>query len=160
MREKGRSIRVTSFLKGLKTAWKGSKNMRKKTLAALVMALGILCVLVLPAGAEAAGYSDTRGHYAQEAIEAWSGYGVLKGYPGGIFRPDGAITRGELAVVLDRVMGYRNKAENTYSDLPEGKWYTDSILHLAGEGILTGDGDGRMDPNAPVTRQEIGRAHV
>ena len=154
MREKGCSIRVTSFLKGLKTAWKGSKNMRKKTLAALMMALGILCVLVLPAGAEAAGYSDTRGHYAQEAIEAWSGYGVLKGYPNGIFRPDGAITRGELAVVLDRVMGYRNKAENTYSDLPEGKWCADSILHLAGEGILTGDGDGRMDPNAPVTRQE------
>ena len=128
--------------------------MRKKTLAALTLVLGILCVLAFPAEAAEAGYPDAQGHYAEEAIAAWSGYGVLKGYPDGSFQPNGTITRAELATVLDRVMGYQNKAENTYSDLPDGKWCAESILHLAAAGVLQGNPDGTMTPNAPITRQE------
>lgn len=127
---------------------------KRKWLAGLALTWGIACLLPLSALAAETGYPDAEGHYAQNAIETWSGHGVLRGYPDGSFRPDGGITRGELAVVLDRVMGYQDGTENIYPDLPDGKWCTDSILRLARQGIFTGDERGRMKPDAPITRQE------
>ncbi len=127
---------------------------KRKLLVGLALLWGIVCTLPLSAGAAGAGYPDAEGHCAQNAIEVWSGHGVLRGYPDGSFRPDGGITRGELAVVLDRVMGYQDGVENIYPDLPDGKWCTDSILRLARQGIFTGDERGRMKPDAPITRQE------
>lgn len=100
------------------------------------------------------GYSDTAGHYAAGVIDTWSGYGVLKGYEDNTFRPDGTITRAELAAVLNRVMGYQDAAENTFADLPAERWYTDGLLRLAQQGIFGGDEDKKMNPEAPITRQE------
>ena len=127
--------------------------MKKERWAAVLLALGLVGAAV-PAEAAERNFSDTSGHYAGEVIGVWSGYEVLRGYPDGTFRPDGVITRGELAVVLDRVMGYRAAAENTFSDLPQGEWCTESILRLAAQGIFEGDEEGRMSPDAPITRQE------
>ena len=123
-------------------------------MTALVLVWTMACAASVSARAVEPGYPDARGHYAQKAIETWSGYGVLKGYPGGNFQPDRTISRAELAAVLDRVMGYQDGVENIYPDLPDGKWYTDSILRLARQGIFTGDERGRMKPDAPITRQE------
>ena len=152
----------------------------KRKWTALFLALSMVCALVLPvqaaqggslvrAASAAAvsapettpeavpageGYSDTAGHYAAGVIKTWSGYGVLKGYEDGAFRPDGTITRAELAAVLDRVMGYQDAAENTFADLPAERWYTACLLRLAEQGIFGGDGDKKMNPEAPITRQE------
>jgi hypothetical protein len=43
-------------------------------------------------------YSDISGHWASEAINKWSGYGVISGNQG-IFRPNASITRGEMACI-------------------------------------------------------------
>ena len=93
--------------------------MKKKILAAWILTLSMLCTVILPAQAAQAEYTDVKGHYAQKAIETWSDYGVLKGYPDGTFQPNGTVTRAEFAVVLDRIMGYRRIAENTFTDLSE-----------------------------------------
>ena len=98
--------------------------MKKKILAAWILTLSMLCTVILPAQAAQAEYTDVKGHYAQKAIETWSDYGVLKGYPDGTFQPNGTVTRAEFAVVLDRIMGYRRIAENTFTDLSEDQWYT------------------------------------
>lgn len=128
--------------------------MKKRILAAWVLTLSVLCNVVLPAqGAKVLHYLDIEGHYAQKDIETWSGYGVLKGYPDGTFQPNGTVTRAELAVVLDRIMGYRRIAENTFTDLPEEQWYTRPILRLVAEGVYTKKG-GLMEPDQPITRQE------
>lgn len=126
----------------------------KKRWTALVLTLSMVCALALPAHAAEKVYPDTTGHYAADAISAWSEYGVLEGYLDGSFRPDGKITRAEMATVLNRVMGYQNKAENTFTDLPQGQWYTDYLLRAAAEGVFKGNPDGTMKPNEPITRQE------
>ena len=133
---------------------KGERSMRKRKWTALVMALSLLGVLVFPVWAEETGYADVEGHYAQSAIEAWSGYGVLKGYPDGTFRPDDGITRAELAAVLDRIMGYQRVAEDRFVDLPNSPWCAEHLLHLAAEGIFQGDPSGAVRPGASITRQE------
>lgn len=102
-------------------------------------------------GTPGGAYSDLDGHWAQEAVERWSGYGVVQGSDGA-FRPNDSITRGELALILDRVMGYPQKAENTYDDLDE-TWYTDAVLRLSAAGVMEG-AQGHVRPQDAVTRQE------
>ena len=95
----------------------------KKLLAILLSAA--LLVSTLP-GAFAAGYDDTAGHWAQEQIDSFSQLGLIKGY-NGAFRPDDSITRGEMAVILDRMMDYQTAADNRFTDLDDN-FYTDAIL--------------------------------
>ena len=133
---------------------KDEEAVKRKLLTALILVWTVACAASVSAWAAEPGYPDAQGHYAQKAIETWSGYGVLKGYPDGSFQPDRTISRAELAAVLDRVMGYQNRGENIYPDLPEGRWYTENLLHMAGQGIFAGDEQGRMRPEALITRQE------
>lgn len=126
-----------------------------KRISSLFLALTLCLGLAVPASAaENAGYTDLEAHYAKAAVETWSGYDVLKGYPDGSFKPNDPVTRAEMAVVLDRVMGYQATAENTFSDVPDRAWYAQSVLHLVAEGIFQGRKAGQMMPNAPITRQE------
>ena len=117
------------------------------------LALALTLSLSAPAGAAEAdaSYSDTSGHWAEAAVGRWSAKGVIQG-DHGAFRPDDPLTRGELAAILDRVMGYRETGENTFSDLGEN-WYTNSILHLSAAGIMEGSG-GRVRPGDPLSRPE------
>jgi DNA-binding transcriptional ArsR family regulator len=64
----------------------------------------LLPVTAMPVfAAEAASYTDTGTHWASSAIDKWSGLGVLQGYDGK-FRPNDPITRGEMAVIIDRII--------------------------------------------------------
>lgn len=117
----------------------------------LALALILPSVPAVAVQADTPAYSDTAGHWAESAIQRWSDKGVLQG-DHGAFRPDDPLTRGELAAILDRVMGYRETEENTFSDLGEN-WYTNSILHLSAAGIMEGSG-GRVRPGDPLSRQE------
>ena len=87
-----------------------------KTLAA-----ALLCAAALT-GAASAAYTDTAGHWAEGAIDRWSGeYGILRGYEDGSFRPDDTITRGAFAGILDRFLRYQAEAApDTFSN-PEAQ---------------------------------------
>ena len=102
-------------------------------------------------GALAADFKDTENHWASQAIDIWSDNSVIMGHDGE-FRPDDTVTRGELAVILDRIMGYNDIAENEFSDLGDS-WYTDAVLKLVASGILLGD-NGEIRPEDSVTREE------
>ena len=90
-----------------------------------------LCTLLLTGAPSAqAAFQDTAGHWAQAAIDRMQGYQIVNGF-GGQFRPDDTITRGEMAVVLDHVMRYQNRADNYFSDLGQA-FYTDVRLCFRG----------------------------
>lgn len=46
---------------------------------------------------------DITGHWAEDSIRWCMEHGLMKGYPDGSFQPDKPVTRGELAVILDRL---------------------------------------------------------
>lgn len=128
--------------------------MKKRTLS-LLLAVAMAATLLVPAHATGTGFTDVSNrHYAREAIQFWSERGILSGYPDGTFRPGGSMTRAEMAAMLQNVMGYRDRAENVWTDLPQKAWYTDSILALASRGVLNGTGKGKMSPKTAITRQE------
>lgn len=84
-------------------------------------------------------------------IGKWSDYGVIQGYNGN-FNPDNPITRGDMAVVIDKLLDYQTEAENTFTDLGQA-YYTGAVLRAAGAGVLQGDGR-KVRPADPITREE------
>lgn len=126
-----------------------------KWLAAAVLAVGCTA---MTAGA----FTDTEGHWAEEAIDKWSGeYGLIQGYEDGTFRPDRSITRGAFAGILDRFLHFREiSPASTFSDTADTYW-EDAILKLHAAGVYLGN-EGKALSGSSITRQQavtmIGRA--
>ena len=97
-------------------------------------------------------YSDIAGHWAEKPIERWDDYGIVSGF-GEEFRPNGTITRGQMASILSNLLNLTEEAENTFSDVPEGKWYTTFVLRCVKAGIMAG-ANGKAMPEKEITRQE------
>lgn len=123
----------------------------KSNKVALSTVAGLCTLLLTGTPAAQAVFQDTAGHWAESAIERMNGYHVVNGYQGQ-FRPDETITRGEMAVVLDRVMHYQNREDNRFSDLGQD-FYTDAILKAGHAGIIQG-AEGKVRPNDPISREE------
>ncbi len=98
-------------------------------------------------------FTDVTGHWALEAITKWAGEDVVKGDSKG-FRPDDPITRAEMAVILNNLMGYQKKADNIFSDVDNGAWYAGAVLKANAAGVLGGDGAGHATPRANITREQ------
>ena len=124
--------------------------MKKRRIISLLLCLSLFCGLLwTPAGA---GFSDVPdSHWASRAIEEWSGYGVINGYDGK-FRPDDAVTRAEIAVMLNNLLAYSDLAPNSFLDL-ENSWYTEAILKANAAGVMLGN-EGRVRATDTVTREE------
>lgn len=123
----------------------------KKYVLIICAVLLLLALWAAPAGA--ATYNDVSGHWAEDAIEEWSGLEIIVGYPDGSFRPDGNITRGEMATILDRIFEFQGVAENPFTDLPAEEWYTQAVLKCNKRGIILGY-QGLARPMDTITRQE------
>jgi hypothetical protein len=130
--------------------------MKRKFMCFLLTAA--LSLMLFPAAA-AADYGGTENHGAQIAIDQWYSSGILEGSSGSS-KPGDYITRGELAVILDRIMDYQTAAPNCYSDLGQAL-YTDSILKASAAGVIYGYGS-MVRPTENATREEaavmLGRA--
>ena len=128
--------------------------MRSKKIVSIILALAmVLGSFSLSFGeTTTTSYTDIHGHWGATAINTWSAHGVVQGDQGG-FRPDDSITRGEMAVILDNIMGFQSKAENKFADLPPGQFYTDAILKANAAGIILGDG-ATVRPLDKITREE------
>lgn len=97
-------------------------------------------------------YGDTAGHWAEASIERWSGYGIIQG-SNGKFDPDGQLTCAQLATILARLLKLPAAKDAGFIDNPADAWYYDAINRCAAAGILKGNGDGTVTPNASITRE-------
>lgn len=133
------------------------KTKTVKKLLSLLMAV-IMVLTMLPVTAQAA-FNDTDTHWASSAIDKWSDMGILQGYDGK-FRPNDPITRGEMAVTIDRIMDYQTASKNVFSDLGQA-FYTDAVLKANAAGVMLGYG-GQIRPTDNITREDavvmLGRA--
>ena len=81
----------------------------------------------------------------------------IKGYPDGTVRPNGNITRAEVATIFARLTQKNTLAQfiAQYSDVKVNDWFADSVMKLSSKGILTGYPDGTFKPNRNITRAEF-----
>lgn len=126
--------------------------MKRKALS-LILAFA-MAVSLFTVGASAAEptYGDTAGHWAEASIERWSGYGIIQG-SNGKFDPDGQLTCAQLATILARLLKLPVAKDAGFIDNPADAWYYDAINRCAAAGILKGNGDGTVTPNASITRE-------
>ena len=122
----------------------------KKKLTVILVVLSMALSLLVPS---AMAFSDTKGHWAEQAITRWENAGVIGGYEDGQFRPDQALTRGELAAMISTIFHLSQSAANRYPDLPSGEWYTPYMLRCVAAGFLAGTDTG-AEPLAMVTREQ------
>ena len=92
-------------------------------------------------------------------------YSYLIGYSDGTVRPNGRITRAEVATIFFRLLTddarQRNwSSENNFSDVSADKWYNNAVSTLCHIGVLGGYSDGTFRPNAPITRAEFAKIAV
>ena len=92
-------------------------------------------------------------------------YSYLIGYTDGTVRPNGKITRAEVATIFFRLLTDDTRAkywssENSFSDVSADKWYNNAVSTLCHMGVLGGYSDGTFRPNAPITRAEFAKIAV
>ncbi|MFH2033793.1 MAG: S-layer homology domain-containing protein [Candidatus Margulisiibacteriota bacterium] len=94
-------------------------------------------------------------HWAADQIGYVATLGIINGYPGGDFKPEGSITRAELATLLVRTKKLEDKIEkSSFSDLKLDHWAAPYILRAAKHGIVKGYPDGSFKPRGNITRAE------
>ena len=129
--------------------------MRKK-ITALFLAVVMAVTLLPTAFAAGNGYSDTQGHWGEDAIDRWSGYGVISGTGNGLFDPSAPLTRAQAAQIFANLLNLSATASVAqYTDVAVGSWYYDAIAKCVAAGILNGTGSNTMSPNTYVSREEL-----
>lgn len=71
-------------------------------------------------------FPDILGHWAEEDIKKAARYGRIEGYPGGTFRPDAPITRGETVRIINNMLSRRcelESGESIFPDISPEDWY-------------------------------------
>lgn len=87
-------------------------------------------------------------------------FSYMIGYADGTVRPNGTITRGEVATIIFRLMTpeardkYFTKTNN-FSDVSAGYPHNNAISTLAKAHIIGGYADGTFRPSQPVTREQF-----
>ena len=127
--------------------------MKAKKLLTLALGAALAVSLTVPAMAAGKTFPDVPGTWAESSITRWANAGVLEGDNTGEYKPSGPMTRAEFAAMLCKLMGYTEKAKNTYADVQPTAWYYDVILKVTAAGVMKGDGV-NANPNAPVSREE------
>ena len=99
--------------------------------------------------------------YTEEAkLETEDHFGYIIGYPDGTVKPQGNITRAEIATIFFRLLtddarDYYWSQTNDFTDVSADDWFNNAISTLANAGILSGYEDGSFRPNAAITRAEL-----
>lgn len=134
-----------------------------KRFIAILLCAVMLCGLVPAFAVQASqtgqstdymGFSDLKGHWAEEALTHAVENGLLKGYDGKL-SPNDALTRAQLATIVVSAFGATEKADISHlTDVPEDAWYYTYVQKAVAMGALKGDEGGTFRPEDKVSREE------
>lgn len=101
-------------------------------------------------------FKDVSKNYgASGYIAAATDKGIIGGYPDGTFRPSQSISRGDMAIILDRTWGLEFGSVRDFKDVGNNMKASDAIYNIAREYITTGYSDGTFRPKGTVTREQF-----
>ncbi|MFC7677428.1 glycosyl hydrolase 53 family protein [Paenibacillus sp. GCM10028914] len=99
--------------------------------------------------------SDISGHWAEAEIKQAASMGMIKGYKGGTFKPNAAVTRAEFTVMLMNALKPKeNGVELDFKDsIPA--WAQKPIAQALESKFIHGYKDKTFRPRASLTRSEL-----
>ena len=117
-----------------------------KKFLSLVLALVMTMSLVtVSAGAKDFNDSDDlSGEQYEEAVNVMSEMGIIDGYAGGNFQPQGTLTRGTTAEAL-------GTSAAPFKDVPAGSTFAGYIAYCVESGLIDGYADGTFRPQNTLT---------
>ena len=102
------------------------------------------------------GYFDVKpGSWYEQPVQYATEHGLMNGTGTNTFEPESTMTRAMLVTVLWRYAGAPKPGANPFTDVPNGKWYTDAVAWAAENGVVNGVGDGKFEPDGSVTREQM-----
>lgn len=110
-------------------------------------------------------FSDTQGHWAQDAIAAARNHGLIQGYSNDMFAPNEPITREQMAVILAKAHAYGLKSDGQSAREPGAVlhyedaghisiWARDAIQWAAEQQMMVGLPNHRFQPQENAVRAE------
>ena len=135
--------------------------MKKKRILAMILAVASCLSLAVSASAASTARKATdfrdfdRTAWYADAVSAAVDNGLLYGKSSSIIDPNGAMTRAEMAAIINRSFGCYVKADiSKYTDVSKSKWYYDDVAMAVQMGTYNGRSSSAMAPDAPISRQE------
>ncbi len=115
-----------------------------------------LCAAMLAAMVPAAlAASDLDGHWSKSFIEYLDKEGIINpSATTGKYEPERKVTRAEFMRYVNRAFHFTEKANISYSDVKSNSWYYDTVRIAEKYGYINGTGNGRMNPEGYVTREQ------
>ena len=114
--------------------------------------------LLLSASASVTRFVDVPANaWYADSVEYAAVNGLMSGVGGQHFAPNDTLTRAMFVTVLGQ-LAQINEADYTtvsFSDVTPGSWYAPFVAWAAQQDIVSGTGNGRFEPSAPITREQM-----
>ena len=127
-----------------------------------IVSLLLVVVMVLPISACAADTGDLpftdvkAGKWYYGNVKYVYENGIMNGVTDTKFDPSGTLTRGMCATIIYRMAGSpKTEAENKFTDVKAGKYYTKAVIWAQSKGIVNGRAETKFAPDASITRAEF-----
>ena len=135
---------------------------QKKVLSLVLCVAVMLSVMVLGAGAA---FSDQADIENTEAVDACSALNIIGGYEDGSFHPERNIKRSEITKMICVALNAGNEPNvstnvvPTFSDVrgTSAEWAEGYIEACVAQGIVSGVGGGRFNPDGNVTGAQLAK---
>ena len=133
------------------------KNFKKVLALVLVVVMALSVVTI-----SSAAFTDAASITKAEAVDVLAAIGVINGYTDGSYKPEGNVTRAEMAKMIATI---KNEGEDvgalyagacTFAD-SASHWAAGYIAYCAQEGIINGKNASTFDPDANVTGTEAAK---
>ena len=135
--------------------------MKHKRILAMLLAVASCLSLAVSASAASTARKATdfkdfdRNAWYADAVSAAVDNGLLYGKSSTIIDPNGAMTRAEMATIINRSFGCYKAADiSQYKDVAKSKWYYKDVALAVQMGTYNGRSASSMAPDAPISRQE------
>ena len=135
--------------------------MKHKRILAMLLAVASCLSLAVSASAASTARKATdfkdfdRNAWYADAVSAAVDNGLLYGKSSTIIDPNGAMTRAEMAAIINRSFGCYKAADiSQYKDVAKSKWYYKDVALAVQMGTYNGRSNSSMAPDSPITRQE------
>ncbi len=99
-------------------------------------------------------FSDTTGHWGEEAISTLVRKNVLSGYADGTFKPDANVTRAEFVTMVVKAFSVNGDEVIEFTDLTSSSWAFPYVKKAVASGVITGYADGSFKPDEFISREQ------
>ncbi|ASA20480.1 hypothetical protein B9T62_06485 [Paenibacillus donghaensis] len=108
-------------------------------------------------GYNPAAFSDISASFARDSIKYLAAREVIHGIGEDRFSGKAKLTRADAALLLAQLAGQAAEAGTTgsFGDVPTEAYYADAVAWASASGIVNGVGEGRFDPSAEITREQL-----